>query len=98
MIERATPEKVSTELIIRMSILLDHLPTNFDVAFKRALETLDVGPESDARFNRGDEEVKHPERPAMQDKAFESVAELGLKGTTERRGGEGNIIGQEGRT
>ncbi|KAI9365130.1 hypothetical protein BD770DRAFT_468825 [Pilaira anomala] len=101
-IERATPEKVSTELIIRMSILLDHLPTNFDVAFKRALETLDVGPESDTRFNRSDEEhrpeVKHPERPAMQDKAFESVAELGLKGTTERRGGEGNIIGQEGRT
>lgn len=91
MIERATPEKVSTELIIRMSILLDHLPTNFDVAFKRALETLDVGSESDIRLNN-----KHA-GPGEQakDSIFESAAELGLKGTTERRGGEGNMVNEE---
>lgn len=63
MIERASPEKVSTELIIRMSILLDHLPTNFDVAFKRALETLEINPEEHAAFNESDK--KHP---VMDDK------------------------------
>ncbi|GAA5807175.1 hypothetical protein MFLAVUS_000529 [Mucor flavus] len=90
-IERATPEKVSTELIIRMSILLDHLPTNFDVAFKRALETLDVGPESEPRLNN-----THA-GPGEQgkDNLFESAAEIGLKGTTDRSGGEGNVVNDE---
>ncbi|KAG2232972.1 hypothetical protein INT48_001035, partial [Thamnidium elegans] len=90
-IERSTPEKVSTELIIRMSILLDHLPTNFDVAFKRALEALDVGPESDARLNNMHAGLGEQ----AKDNVFESVAEIGLKGTTERSGGEGNVVNEE---
>lgn len=85
MIERATPEKVSTELIIRMSILLDHLPTNFDVAFKRALETLDGG----SQLNTAGLEEQ------AKDGVYESAAEVGLKGTTERSGGEGNVVNEE---
>lgn len=91
MIERATPEKVSTELIIRMSILLDHLPTNFDVAFKRALETLDVGPESEPRLNN----THAGPGEQAKDNLFESAAEIGLKGTTDRSGGEGNVVNDE---
>lgn len=97
MIERASPEKVSTELIIRMSILLDHLPTNFDVAFRRALDGLNVSSDNSVPLNQSKEE--HPgldqRRQSMKDKLFESVAEIGLKGTTERSGGEGNVLGQD---
>jgi hypothetical protein len=96
-----------------MSILLDHLPTNFDVAFKRALETLNANAENDVAMkkNDGQQDNKHPgmdqhnkeetdkkkqrRRPSMQDKLFESVAEIGIKGTTERSGGEGNVLGQD---
>jgi hypothetical protein len=99
-IERASPERVSTELIIRMSILLDHLPTNFDVAFSRALESLTV--KDEVPLNNEDktmcpeiDELKKESRPSMQDKISESVAEIGLKGTTERSGGEGNVLGQD---
>lgn len=40
MIERTTGIKVCNEVIVRKSIMLDHLPTNFDVAFRRARERL----------------------------------------------------------
>ena len=82
-----------------MSILLDHLPTNFDVAFKRALETLDPTSDHNVPLNNSKEkhpasdEKEEPRRPSFQDKVFESVAEIGLKGTTERSGGEGNVLG-----
>lgn len=84
-----------------MSILLDHLPTNFDVAFSRAMETLSANAENNVALKNDD---KHPgidqhnknkRRPSMQDKLFESVAEIGLKGTTERSGGEGNVLGRD---
>ncbi|KAL0095662.1 hypothetical protein F4703DRAFT_1825992 [Phycomyces blakesleeanus] len=39
-IERTDAERVSREIIVRRSIVLDHLPTNFDIAFKRAREAL----------------------------------------------------------
>ncbi|KAI9491174.1 hypothetical protein BDB00DRAFT_510582 [Zychaea mexicana] len=39
-IERTDPKRVSSEIIIRRSIILDHLPTNFDLAFRRAREAL----------------------------------------------------------
>ena len=38
--EKAITSRVCDEIVVRKSILLDHLPTNFDVAFKRARETL----------------------------------------------------------
>ena len=40
MIERTDAKRVSSEIIIRRSIVLDHLPTNFDLAFRRAREAL----------------------------------------------------------
>jgi hypothetical protein len=82
-----------------MSILLDHLPTNFDVAFKRAMESLSLKEEkgieatTDANNNASLEPNKDGTRPSLQDQLFESVAEVGLKGTTERSGGEGNVLG-----
>ncbi|OBZ89075.1 Sn1-specific diacylglycerol lipase alpha [Choanephora cucurbitarum] len=39
-VEKAITSRVCDEIVVRKSILLDHLPTNFDVAFKRARETL----------------------------------------------------------
>jgi hypothetical protein len=39
-VERTSAKQVSQELFIRRSIFLDHLPTNFDVAFTRARESL----------------------------------------------------------
>lgn len=83
MIERTTPEKVSTELIIRMSILLDHLPTNFDVAFARAMETLNLSKDETEAYEHSG--------------AAEHIAEMGLKGTTERGGGQGHVLGQSER-
>lgn len=40
MIEKTTATKVCNEVVVKKSIMLDHLPTNFDVAFRRARETL----------------------------------------------------------
>ncbi|CAM0136598.1 unnamed protein product [Umbelopsis sp. WA50703] len=39
-IERSDARRVSAEVIVRRSIILDHIPTNFDVAFTRAREAL----------------------------------------------------------
>lgn len=39
-IERTDAKKVSQEVVVKRSIFLDHLPTNFDVAFTRAREAL----------------------------------------------------------
>ncbi|KAI9483982.1 MAG: hypothetical protein EXX96DRAFT_560377 [Benjaminiella poitrasii] len=91
-IERTSPERVSTELIIRMSIILDHLPTNFDLAFRRAMDSF----HSASKDNREDGYVSldedHHKRQSVQDKVFESVAEIGLKGTTERGGEGGHVL------
>ncbi|KAI7867972.1 hypothetical protein BDF14DRAFT_1798206 [Spinellus fusiger] len=39
-VERTDAYRVSKELIIQKSILLDHLPSNFDISFQRAREAL----------------------------------------------------------
>ncbi|KAL7325481.1 hypothetical protein PS15p_207952 [Mucor circinelloides] len=39
-IEKTAATKVCNEVVVKKSIMLDHLPTNFDVAFRRARETL----------------------------------------------------------
>lgn len=87
-VERTTPERVSTELIIRMSILLDHLPTNFDVAFSRAMDSL-TSPTQDGKVSLEKDKTR---RKSMEDRMFESVAEIGLKGTTQKQGGEGQVL------
>lgn len=82
-----------------MSIVLDHLPTNFDVAFKRAIDALSSKEEKGAESTTDDtnkvslESNKSNRRPSLQEQMFESAAEIGLKGTTERRGGEGTVLG-----
>ncbi|RCI01462.1 hypothetical protein CU097_015948 [Rhizopus azygosporus] len=93
-IERTTPEKVSTELIIKKSILLDHLPTNFDVAFTRALDSLNVKPTDQLTMDQQQEREDMRQQKSAQDKLFGSIAEAGIKGTTGRGGGEGNVVGQ----
>ncbi|KAL7319241.1 hypothetical protein PS15m_002403 [Mucor circinelloides] len=95
-IERTTPEKVSTELILRMSILLDHLPTNFDVAFKRAMESFAKNDDAkDEENNVSLESGDNKTEPTADEQVYDSVAEAGLKGTTTRGGGEGNVLGGE---
>lgn len=112
--------------------MLDHLPTNFDVAFRRARETLMMesnmtsisekrdGEEqgvldpvpSEGKENVGlDSRVKDvydqeqeeglPSSPQQQQQQipnhpiWEAMAELGLKGTTDRTGGDGKILSGE---
>ncbi|KAL0139300.1 hypothetical protein V8B55DRAFT_1522709 [Mucor lusitanicus] len=95
-IERTTPEKVSTELILRMSILLDHLPTNFDVAFRRAMESFVKNDDAkDEENNVSLESGDGKKGQTADEQVYDSVAEAGLKGTTSRGGGEGNILGGE---
>ncbi|KAH8550853.1 hypothetical protein BGW37DRAFT_529373 [Umbelopsis sp. PMI_123] len=43
-IERTDAKRVSGEVIVRRSIILDHMPSNFDVAFTRAREALMLEP------------------------------------------------------
>jgi hypothetical protein len=38
--EKTTADRFCNEVVVKKSIMLDHLPTNFDVAFSRARETL----------------------------------------------------------
>lgn len=65
---------------------MDHLPTNFDVAFRRARETLML------EGNKSGVLDPHPQQASHQSK-FDKVAEMGLKETTDRTGGEGNVLG-----
>ncbi|KAI8981562.1 hypothetical protein BDB01DRAFT_744682 [Pilobolus umbonatus] len=39
-LERTSARSVSDELVVKKSILLDHLPSNFDMAFRKARETI----------------------------------------------------------
>ncbi|KAI8393336.1 uncharacterized protein BYT42DRAFT_550699 [Radiomyces spectabilis] len=41
-VEKTEATRVSSEIILRKSIIFDHLPTNFDLAFRRAREALMV--------------------------------------------------------
>jgi hypothetical protein len=123
---------VCNEVVVKKSIILDHLPTNFDVAFRRARETLMmegssiIPPEKrpsvdgvlDPVPSEGKENVTLNEdvqqvhkgdcaatslqkdasanKPLSTDETdhpiWESIAKLGLKGTTDRTGGEGKIL------
>jgi hypothetical protein len=133
-IEKTTADRVCNEVVVKKSIMLDHLPTNFDVAFRRARETLmmegnmaekrairlsqegvlDPVP-SEGKDNVGlDNRVKNvhqddddqvlkegaPLPPQQQKQSSDhpiwgAMAEMGLKGTTDRTGGEGKILGGE---
>lgn len=102
--------------------MLDHLPTNFDVAFRRARETLmleganKLPTEPDGVLNsvpsegkystslddrvqeaHHDDQVSSPseQQGNVGHPIWDEVARLGLKGTTDRTGGEGNVIGNE---
>jgi hypothetical protein len=105
-------------VVAKKSIMLDHLPTNFDVAFRRARETLmmeganklPTEPEgvldpvpSEGKGNTSlddrvqDEQVPQPssQQRNVDHPIWNEVAKLGLKGTTDRTGGEGKVIGNE---
>ncbi|KAG2208661.1 hypothetical protein INT47_007759 [Mucor saturninus] len=85
-VEKTTAERVCSELVVKKSIIMDHLPTNFDVAFRRARETLML------EGNKSGVLDPHPQQASHQSK-FDKVAEMGLKETTDRTGGEGNVLG-----
>lgn len=75
-----------------MSILLDHLPTNFDVAFSRAMDSLNSPTASQDAKKEVSLEDDKSRRKSIDDRVFESVAEIGLKGTTQKTGGEGQVV------
>jgi hypothetical protein len=96
-IEKTNAKKVCEEVIVKRSILLDHLPTNFDVAFRRARETLMM--EGTNAKHPSTDGVLDPSANDQEEEAtladgdgdhpiWSAVAKLGLKGTT---GGDGKI-------
>lgn len=42
-VEKTNAELVSNEIVVKKSILADHLPTNFDLAFYKAREAIMLG-------------------------------------------------------
>ncbi|KAL0091788.1 hypothetical protein J3Q64DRAFT_1819449 [Phycomyces blakesleeanus] len=109
-VERTDPRRVSSELIIRRSILLDHLPSNFDVSFRRAREALmankddqpvgvldpshseDTG-DIDPRVQRSSSTNTVPlHNKCSMDTVRDTLAEEGLKRTTERGGGDAHAV------
>ncbi|KAI8646615.1 hypothetical protein BD408DRAFT_428613 [Parasitella parasitica] len=135
-IEKTTATKVCNEVVVKKSIMLDHLPTNFDVAFRRARETLmmegtsavqsekrpsvdgvlDPVPsegKENAELNEDvqqvhkDDDGKTLQQNDSTDPAtavdsdhpiWGSIAKLGLKGTTDRAGGKGTVLGDDDTT
>ncbi|KAI8098270.1 uncharacterized protein B0P05DRAFT_521149 [Gilbertella persicaria] len=96
-VEKTTASKVCDEVVVRKSIILDHLPTNFDVAFKRARETLMM---EGCAHKKGEslsgvlDPVSLDKKEEIPNHIWDAVAKLGLKGTTDRTGGEGKAVGE----
>lgn len=108
MIERTDTKRVSGEVIVRRSIILDHIPTNFDVAFTRAREALmlDRGPtengglpasmeEATGAIHLNDNVQKASDEPhkSVLGGLWGTLAKVGLAGTTHVEGGEGHAMG-----
>ncbi|OZJ01866.1 hypothetical protein BZG36_05430, partial [Bifiguratus adelaidae] len=53
-IEKTTAADVCAEIIVRRNVLLDHLPSNYDVAFNRAREYLMLNQVGDIVVNAKD--------------------------------------------
>ncbi|ORY99297.1 hypothetical protein BCR43DRAFT_489056 [Syncephalastrum racemosum] len=87
-IERTDAKRVSSEVIVRRSIVLDHLPTNFDVAFRRAREALMVG--AGKMSEDGILLGESGERDIGQ-----RLQDVALKKTTTRTGGEGHAVDED---
>jgi len=107
-VERTDAKRVSGEVIVRRSIILDHIPTNFDVAFTRAREALMLdknknatdGHLSTSMEERAGEIGLHDnvskasgsQGNTVMDGLWGALAKVGLSGTTHREGGEGHAI------
>ncbi|KAG0174874.1 hypothetical protein DFQ28_006748 [Apophysomyces sp. BC1034] len=108
-IEESDTKEVSKEVVVQKSIILDHLPTNFDVAFRRAREAvmmsgskkvsvgvLDGGIcKGNATFSpKTEDSNEHWEgkRSPTADAIWDAVANLGLRETSKKNGGEGNLL------
>ncbi|KAI7903957.1 uncharacterized protein BX663DRAFT_505867 [Cokeromyces recurvatus] len=118
-VEKTNAITACNEVVVKKSILLDHLPTNFDIAFRRARETLmmeggsSILPQTkkpsaangvlDPTITEEgglDDRVKqaHQEDQMKEDtnqSLWDTVAKLSLKGTTDRTGGDGKVIGHK---
>lgn len=90
MVERTTAKRVSSELILKKSIVLDHLPTNFDIAFRRATESMMVDKKEEQ-----DGILDKPVHEHATNKAKAKLAEYELKNTSRRGGGQSQMIDEQ---
>ncbi|CAO3591233.1 unnamed protein product [Absidia cylindrospora] len=97
-IERTSAKRVSSELILKKSIVLDHLPSNFDIAFRRATESMmtDAKDQQDGILDKKPttEQEGHGVKSART-KAKSKLAEYELKNTSKRGGGQSEMIDEQ---
>jgi hypothetical protein len=107
-IERTDAKRVSGEVVVRRSIILDHIPTNFDVAFTRAREVLMLDRTHETKDGhlsaslqekageiRLDDDVEKAsgiQGKTVMDGLWGTLAKVGLAGTSNREGGQGHAI------
>ncbi|KAI8070499.1 hypothetical protein BC940DRAFT_366067 [Gongronella butleri] len=99
-VERTTAERVSREIILKKSTILDHLPNVFDLSIFRAMESVSLEPVS-AVVVPETTPTKTSESPQQQQRHHhlgdlgEQLTESELKKTSKRTGGEGRFIDEQ---
>ncbi|CAO3591175.1 unnamed protein product [Absidia cylindrospora] len=90
-VERTSAKRVSSELILKKSIILDHLPSNFDIAMAS------VTPTTESIKTKAEQAQNKPirEYESTADKAKTTLAEHELKHTSSRSGGKSQMIDEQ---
>lgn len=89
-IERSTAALVCTEVVVRRSILFDHLPSNYDVSFTRAREALMLKEVDNLEWEEDQRRIANGEPPLRRTRSSWVVDEpVELTESTEERGATG---------
>ncbi|ORZ23450.1 hypothetical protein BCR42DRAFT_344112 [Absidia repens] len=94
-VERTSAKRVSSELILKKSIILDHLPSTFDIAMASVTPTTESIKTAVEQDRNEDVNKRNQEHESTADKAKTILAEHELKHTSSRSGGESQMIDEE---